>query len=164
MFRSYTYGELQLEEIPEKILDYVEKMKKYEVCPIITFGTDSQNFHYTKMVSVIVVTIPGHGGIFFYEVTNKERVVDVRNKLRMETNYSLELADRFISILENDEKFSELYLTASFSIHIDAGNSDRGKTRDLIPELVGWVKSMGFDCETKPASYAASSVANKLSK
>ena len=58
----------------------------------------------------------------------------------------------------------ELYLNSTFSIHVDAGNSDYGKTKELIPSLVGWIKSCGYDCEVKPDSFAASSVADKISK
>ena len=51
-----------------------------------------------------------------------------------------------------------------FSIHVDAGVSPHGKTRELIPELVGWIKSCGYDCETKPYSWVASCIADKISK
>ena len=37
-------------------------------------------------------------------------------------------------------------------------------TNKLINEIVGWITASGFDCEIKPQSFAASSVANKLSK
>ena len=38
------------------------------------------------------------------------------------------------------------------------------KTKELIPELVGWIKSCGYDCEVKPDSFVASSIADKISK
>ena len=43
-------------------------------------------------------------------------------------------------------------------------NSEKGKTRELIPELVGWVKASGYEAETKPESFVASCVADRLSK
>ena len=52
----------------------------------------------------------------------------------------------------------------AFSIHVDAGMNPHGKTKELIPELVGWIKSLGYDCETKPESWVASSVADRISK
>ena len=55
-------------------------------------------------------------------------------------------------------------MNCHFSIHIDAGHSNHGKTKDLIPELVGWIKSCGYDCEVKPDSFVASSIADKISK
>lgn len=163
MFTSATYGELELNEIPSKILDYYNKMKKYDTNFQIVVGTDSQNFDYTKIVSVICVICEGHGGIFFYKIQNVDRITNVRQKLHTETNLSLEIANELIAQLETDE-YAELFLNSTFTIHIDAGNSDKGKTKELIPELVGWVKSVGFDVEVKPDSYVASSIADKISK
>ena len=54
------------------------------------------------------------------------------------------------------------YTKYSFCIHVDAG--ENGKTKSVIPEIVGWVTSCGYDCVTKPKSYAASSIADKYSK
>ena len=69
MFKSQTYGNLELEQIPEKLMDYYNKNKDYNEPFEIIIGTDSQNFDQTKIVSVIVITCEGHGGIFFYEIT-----------------------------------------------------------------------------------------------
>ena len=63
-----------------------------------------------------------------------------------------------------EESYKDLYDNIFFSIHVDAGRSDKGKTKELIPELVGWIKACGYDCEVKPDSYAASSIADKISK
>ena len=49
-------------------------------------------------------------------------------------------------------------------IRDDAGNSRNGKTRELIPELVGWIKACGYDCSVKPDSFVASTIADRLSK
>jgi len=158
---SETYGKLKLEEIPEKIQEYYNKMKHYE-CPFrVIVGTDSQNFHDTKMVSVIAVYSEGHGGIFFYEIDRIDKISDVRKKLHTETGLSLNITDVLIDGLE---KYEDVFMNMSFSIHIDAGNSPHGKTKDLIPELVGWIKAVGYDCETKPYSWVASTIADKISK
>lgn len=163
MFISQTYGKLELNQIPDCILDYYNKMKSFE-CPIhIIVGTDSQNFSDTKMVIAIAVTCEGHGGIYFSEVTRKPRIQDVRLKLHTETNESLRVATELVNILEQ-EKYQELFLNTTFSIHIDAGKSDKGKTKELIPELIGWIKSCGYECEIKPNSFVASSIADKISK
>ena len=55
MFHSDTYGKLELSQIPDKITDYFNRMKHYDVPLQIIVGTDSQNFSDTKMVSVIAV-------------------------------------------------------------------------------------------------------------
>ena len=163
MFTSQTYGKVSLDKIPSKILDYYNKMSKYDSIFRIIIGTDSQNFSDTKMVSVIAVVCEGHGGIFFYKVHREPLIKDVRTKLHVETNESLEIASKLVEILEQPE-YEELYLNSLFSIHIDAGKSDKGKTKELIPELVGWIKACGYDCSIKPDSFAASSIADKISK
>ncbi len=163
MFKSQTYGDVELTQIPEKLKDWYEKNKHFESDFSIVIGTDSQNFSDTKMVSVITMICEGHGGIFFYEISHQDLIKDVRVKLHTETNTSLNLADNLIEILEQKE-YEELFLNCHFSIHIDAGHSTYGKTKDLIPELIGWIKACGYDCEVKPDSFAASSVADKISK
>lgn len=163
MFHSDTYGKVTLEQIPEKINDYFEKMKHYDVPLQVIIGTDSQNFSYTKMVSVIAVICEGHGGIYFYEISNIDRIKDVRVKLTKETEQSLELISKLTELFEN-EKYSALKENILMEIHVDAGYSDKGKTKELIPMLVGWIKACGYDCKVKPESYTASSIADRISK
>lgn len=163
MFKSNTYGTLELKEIPSKILNYMQKMKEYDIPLSITVGTDSQNFDKTKIVSVIAVTCEGHGGIFFYEINRIKKISDVRLKLTEETTRSLAIMTELVEILEKDE-YKELRENSTLAIHVDAGWSDKGKTKELIPMLVGWIKSCGYDCAIKPASYCASSIADRLSK
>jgi predicted RNase H-related nuclease YkuK (DUF458 family) len=124
-------------------------------------GTDSQNFDKTKLVSVIAVYCEGHGGIYFYEVTRINRIQDVRIKLHVETGESLKITTQLVDLLE---QYEELFLNTTLSIHVDAGLNPNGKTRELIPELVGWIKSCGYDCETKPESWVASTIADRISK
>ena len=164
MFNSYTYGQLNIEQIPDKLVEFYNSHKVFESDTNIVIGTDSQNFSDTKQVSVIAIICKGHGGIFFYEISRLPKIRDVRKKLHTETQSSLEIADKLVEILESDKRYEELYLNCNLSIHIDAGNSPTGRTRELIPELVGWVSSMGYDCRVKPLSFVASSIADKISK
>lgn len=164
MFISPTFGKLNTEDIPEKIRMFFDKHKQYDMPMQIIIGTDSQNFEHTKIVSVVAAICEGHGGIFFYEITRKPLISDVRTKLHEETNDSLQLAENLVEIMESNEKYEEMYLNCPISIHIDAGNSTKGKTRELIPELVGWIKACGYSCHVKPESYVASTIADRLSK
>ena len=150
MFKSPTYGMLHIEQIPDKILTFYMDHEKYDAPVHIIVGTDSQNFDDTKIVSVVAVICEGHGGIFFYEI--------------VETNDSLQVAETLVETMENDKKYEEMYLNCPIAIHVDAGNSRNGKTRELIPELVGWIKACGYDCSVKPDSFVASTIADRLSK
>ena len=164
MFTSPTYGKLNIQDIPEKIRIFFEKHEHYDAPVKIIVGTDSQNFDQTKVVSVIAVICEGHGGIFFYEVTRRALIRDVRTKLHTETNDSLKVAETLVEIMENDKKYEEMYLNCPIAIHVDAGNSRNGKTRELIPELVGWIRACGYDCSVKPDSFVASTIADRISK
>ena len=103
MWKSQTYGNLEINQIPEKIRDYYERNRHFGMPVHIIIGTDSQNFGYTKEVNVIAVTTEGHGGIFFYQIQNRKRITDVRRKLHTETADSLTIADELLDMLETDE-------------------------------------------------------------
>ena len=98
------------------------------------------------------------------EFVNKiNRINDVRMKLTEETTRSLNIMTQLVEIMEKDE-YKELRDNSTLAIHVDAGWSDKGKTKELIPMLVGWIKACGYNCEVKPNSFASSSIADKLSK
>ena len=130
MFRSYTYGEVNLKDLPEKLNDYFQKAKKFDSPIRIVVGTDSQNFSDTKMVTVVAIYCEGHGGIYFYEVSRISKIKDVRVKLHTETGESLRVAS---TLLDQLESYEELFMNSTLSIHIDAGFSPEGKTKELVP-------------------------------
>ena len=163
MFHTGSNRQIDFENIPDAIMEYYNRHRDITDVSIV-IGTDSQNFSDTKMVSVICVLASGRGGIFFYEISRIPLVRDVRRKLHIETNASLELASKLVEIFEGNEKYHAMYLDCPISIHVDAGNSPHGKTRELIPELVGWIRASGYEAETKPLSFVASCVADKISK
>lgn len=161
MFVSPTYGEVDFEKMIDIMRKFYDKHRDFGDFRVIV-GTDSQNFSDTKLVSAIVMQCEGHGGIYFYKVERIPRLSDVRYKLNYETQVSLHYADELLQAMaEIDE---ELFSSISFSIHVDAGNSERGKTKELIPSLVGWIHSCGYECQVKPESFAASTIANRISK
>lgn len=162
-WKSQTYGQLDMEEIPSKLLQFYNSHKVFGEPIEITIGTDSQNrSDYTKIVSVISIICKGHGGIFFHKTWYVDPIPSVKIKLEMETNISLDVARELLEKLEKD--FPEIYFNCPLSIHIDAGNAPYGKTKDLIPALIGWVHGMGYECEIKPNAWAASTVADRISK
>ena len=143
---------------------FYDEMKKFETPFQIVVGTDSQNFHDTKMVSVIACYKEGHGGIFFYEIDRINRITNVMQKLNTETSRSLEVMMQLAGELEEESRYKKMRENTLLSIHVDAGWSDKGKTKELIPGLVGWIRACGFEAKCKPESFAASSIADKISK
>ena len=90
-----------------------------------------------------------------------DKIKDIRTKLYTETQLSLDMTDK---LFEEFHKLDFAYDAdnISFCIHIDAGNG--GPSGQVIPEVVGYVHSMGYDCEVKPDSPIASCIADRISK
>lgn len=165
LFRSPTYGNVTMQQIADLLLNFYNRNQHYDTDFELVIGTDSQNHSSTtKIVNVISIICEGHGGIFFYHTQYIPVIKDIRTKLHEETNESLTIASDLVEILESDQKYEEMYLNTPIKLHIDAGNSDKGKTKFLINELVGWVAACGYIACVKPESYAASSIADKISK
>lgn len=164
MFLTGSNKPITLEKIPDALLNFYNKNKEKDSAMQIIIGTDSQNFDKTKMVSVIAMICEGHGGIFFYKTSHINRISNVRLKLQTETSDSLMLAAQLVDMLENNNTYEDMYNNCPISIHVDAGNSENGKTKALIPELVGWIKACGYNVKTKPDSFVASTIADRISK
>lgn len=164
MYISETYGKLNIEQIPEKLKDFYDKMKSYDTGIQIIIGTDSQTSHDTKIVNVIAIICEGHGGIYFYETSHVDKIMDLRQKLYKETELSLNAADRLLESIESEKKYEELFDNTTFTIHVDAGKTEKSKTRELIPAIVGWIKGQGYESCVKPDSFVASTIADRISK
>lgn len=167
MFKRGNGQEVSYSEMIKIIADYirVNPSASYD----ITVGTDSQTHKYCRMVEVIAVCRIGDGGIFFFRREDIPKIKVLKEKIIEETNRSIENAIGFIDTLQNellednidlDIMFDENRL--AFAVHADIGR--RGKTKELIKEICGWIEASGFEARIKPDSYAASGVANMLSK
>lgn len=151
---SPTYGKVSNEKMIKIIKNFISKSRHSTYN--ISVGTDSQNYDYTKTVMVVAVHRVGNGGIFFYDIKRVKKITNISQKLFYETSSSLEIATKLSAALQKEG------IDFGISIHVDAGQN--GQTSKLIPEIIGWIKACGFDCETKPNSYAASSIADKYTK
>ena len=163
MFRTAHGQRIEIAEIAQRIAKNMpaDPHAEYE----ITVGTDSQNFHETKMVEVVAIHKKGYGGTYFYNIEFIPRITNLRQKINEETSRSLTVANSILEPLEEclfaQGKLLD-DLNVSFQIHCDIGQV--GKTNTLIKEITSWVTSQGYICLIKPDSYAASGIANKYSK
>lgn len=152
--------EVKLGDLSVRLVNYInqEPDKEYD----IAIGTDSMTYDTTDFVLAVTIHRLHSGGIFFYKKMKHDRIKDLHQKLYAETGVSIDVA----SILIDDFKELGIDLAESnqihFHIHMDIG--DNGPTKELIQELAGWVNALGYDCEVKPDSYAASCIADKYSK
>lgn len=158
---SPTYGQVSIQEAAELIRQRVlANQGKYNVM----IGTDSQNFDKTKVVVVIALHHVGRGGIFFYDISHVRLMNNIGQKLLYETQLSLEYARHLVDAFEDMKETTGFNYEKelSLSIHVDAG--ENGPSRQVIPEIVGWVTACGYKVVVKPDSAAASAIANKYSK
>lgn len=143
-----------LEEIIKRINNFLSKAEGHNYT--IDIGTDSQNFHKTKMVTVICVHIQGKGGIFFYHTQWFRKIKSLREKIYKETELSLDCARILTDLFLDNDMLYEI------SVHADIG--EQGRTRELIREILGYINASGFNGYIKPEAWVASAVANRITK
>ena len=157
-FINPSKGEMTPSEMISEIADFIdeESASFYR----IVIGTDSQtrrNNGKTQVdfVTAIIVHRKGRGGKYYWRKEKKYKAPVLRDKIYIETQMSLELAQEIVPEIRQVISPSKYDL----EIHIDVGAL--GPTRDMIKEVVGMVNGNGFTAKTKPESWGASSVADK---
>jgi len=157
IFHSPTKGRLQLTKVVREISGFVSRdsQDKYQ----LIVGTDSNGDKRADFVTAVIVYRVGHGGRYFWKKTNGHKVYHtIRDRIYKEVALSLEIAQDLLAQLKSSMKSSQEF-NYDFQIHIDVGQN--GPTREMIKEVVGMVRGNGFKAKIKPASYAASHVADK---
>jgi uncharacterized protein len=155
-FNSITHGRLSKNEMFERVLNDLHLHKEEEI--VLTIGTDSQTHGKMKVVTVVCFHRVGKGGKFFYRTEYVEKSHSVREKLYLETQKSLELGKELTEFLFQNEMDFEII------IHVDMGSSKKGKTYELINEIMGWITAEGFTGYYKPEAGVASTIADRISK
>jgi predicted RNase H-related nuclease YkuK (DUF458 family) len=155
MFVSPSKGKMDLPEVVDDILAYVSKDMNYTYKLIV--GTDSHPCdNGACFVSAIIIHRLGKGARYFYN-RHQENVINMRQRIFLETSLSLELADQLTQCLKEHGRDD-----MKVEIHLDVGT--HGDTRDLIKEVIGMVVGSGFDACIKPNSCGASKVADKYTR
>ncbi|MCL4382478.1 MAG: ribonuclease H-like YkuK family protein [Patescibacteria group bacterium] len=153
-FNSFTFGTLSLAEVKEKVLKFMEERpeEKYRV----VIGSDSQakNGTETDFVSAIVIHRLGCGGIYFWQRKIEKKTYVLRQRIYQEATLSLALADKFLEQTKHDG-----ISRYDVEIHVDIG--EYGETKEMINEVVGMVRNLGYKVQIKPSSYGASKVADR---
>lgn len=154
MFHSPTYGNLNLSQVREKTLAFMEQgpEAKYR----IVIGTDSApgKKGTTDFVIALVVHRIGRGAIYFWKRIVEKKKLVLRQKIYQEAALSLEYAEKILNVFAHDG-----INRYDVEIHVDVGKF--GETREMISEVVGMIRGSGFLVKTKPESYAASTVADR---
>lgn len=163
-FHNPTVGKLNFNEVITEIFNYMAASpeKVYE----IVVGCDSSSDERPAFPVALVILRKGYGGRFFltkiqYGKSSKKRFYNWHQRVLEEVLLSCELALRFKEGI--GERLKKLTAPLNFEfqyIHADVG--DGGPTKDMIKEVVGLIKSSGFEAKIKPESFAASIVADRF--
>jgi len=151
-FNSPSGKSFSYEELVKELLFYIKSdpTEKYKV----VIGTDSANHGTTDFVSAIVVYRVGHGGRFFWRRVNQKKINSLRARIYQEVMISLKLAEEILFNLSQNKN-----INFDFEVHVDIGS--KGKTKEMLQEIIGMVRGSGFNVKTKPESYGASKVADR---
>ena len=131
----------------------------------VVVGCDSPSSEKPFFPIAIVILRKGFGGRFFlkkmhYPEEFLKRFVVWKNRILQEVYLSCELALLLREVLENINKELNYNFNYQFEyIHADVG--EHGKTKEMIKEVVGLIKSNGFEARIKPHSFAATVVADR---
>lgn len=162
-FFSPSKGDLSFDQVIGEIFGYMKESpeRSYEV----VVGADSPSSDKPFFPIAIVVLKTGFGGRFFlrkmhYSEEFLKRFVVWKNRILQEVYLSCELALLLREVLEKKSKELNYNFNYQFEyIHADVG--ERGKTKEMIKEVVGLIKSNGFEARIKPYSFAATVVADR---
>ncbi len=147
-FFNPTKGFLTFKETVKEINNYIQKEGRFEVI----VGCDSSSEIMPEFPVVIVVLKKGKGGRFFIKKTKYQtkKFYSTKERIMEEVFLSCKVA------LELKEK---LNFKDVFYIHADIG--ERGETRNMIKEVIGFIQGNGFRPKIKPESFAASVLADR---
>lgn len=154
IFHSPTHGEVNLEEIRNKVLQFMAASPKRHYQLVV--GSDSQpkNGYGVDFITAIIVHRQGEGGIYFWKRIVENKHLVLRDRIYQEATLSLTTADELLEAFKSDgiRKYD-------VEIHVDIGQT--GQTREMIAEVVGMIRGNGFTVKTKPDAYGASKVADR---
>jgi len=152
-FHSQTYGDLEYEEIIEKIALFIKADPNFKYKVIV--GTDSESRNKQgDFVTAIVVHRIGKGGIYFWRRQLLPNMVAIADRIAKETQLSIELAWRLRDTFQHNGLSGY-----EPEVHLDVGEG--GVTRDMIRWVTGMVLGSGLQYKIKPEAFAATKVADK---
>lgn len=164
-FRFYnpTLGDLDFQNVVDEVFGYIAE--KPDCLYEVVVGCDSSSDERPAFPVALVILRKGQGGRFFlakihYQEADK-KFYSFRQRILEEVYLSCGLALSFKEALKNKIDSSQKTFNYQFQyIHADVGVT--GPTREMIKEVVGLIKSNGFEAKIKPESFAASVVADRF--
>lgn len=162
-FRNPLGLEFSLESVAQEVYAFMHERPLYPYR--ITIGTDSERLSsgMADFVTAVVVHRVGNGGRYFWTRTKGGPYHTLRDRIIKEVFLSLEIGKNLFTAcsehLSLPGERDGLSPSWSFEVHADIG--ENGPTKDMIQEVLGMIRAYNFEPRMKPASYAASSVADR---
>jgi hypothetical protein len=143
-----------MNELRYYVLSFLQKDPNGESSLIV--GSDSQYYpgRGVEFVTAIIVYRKGFGGIYFWEKNIQQKQYVLRQRMYEEALMSLHTAETLLAAFEN-------YRISRYNIQIHVDIGPKGKTKDMIQEIVGMIRGNGYEVRIKPESYGASTIADK---
>ncbi|GAB7387226.1 ribonuclease H-like YkuK family protein [Bacillaceae bacterium] len=155
-FISPTYGKVSVQEMLAYIREYITEDQRADYKVII--GTDSQTSEKeTIFVTAVIIQRIGKGARFFYRRKRQRAFSELTHRIYKETELSLQVMESL-----QRSGASAIFGQWPVEVHLDVGQ--KGETRKLIQDIVGWVSSVGYTAKIKPHAYGASAVADRYTK
>ena len=146
-------NKISKKEMIKKIISFMEENNSYKYK--IAVGTDSVGSKKeVSFVTAVVVHRVGNGGRFFWKRKVIPNIYNLKNRIIQEAILSLKVGQEILAVLKT-YKLPEF----NFEIHVDIG--EKGKTKEMISEVIKMVHSYQFEPFIKPNSFAASNVADR---
>ena len=153
-FISPSKGKMLINEMFEDILQFMRRHPKDRYRLIV--GTDSQPGNETCFVTAVIIHREGKGAKFYYRRSFNKTPFTLRHRIFEEASRSLEMAGKVIDYL------AQILPELTIEIHVDIG--EKGRTRELIQQVVSMINMNGFLAKIKPYSYGATKVADRFTK
>jgi uncharacterized protein len=156
-FMNPTKGALTLEQVVDDMIQFVENAPAEPYRVII--GSDSQNHPgkgTTTFVTAIIIHRVGKGARYYFHRLQQRAVRSLRQRIYTEALLSLETCGELTRLLHERQREWNL------EVHVDVG--EKGATKSLIKEVVGWITQSGYQATIKPDSFGASKVADRYTR
>ena len=140
---------------------FLDSLYKNEFQKKIIVGCDSQVVdNRITFITTVVILYIGHGGVFFYNKDNVQfcsKYLSMQNRLFQETYRSVEIAKIVDDLLKNTQYCVE-------QIHCDLNSNNKYRSNKAVAMCIGFICGNNYKPIIKPDSYAASSVADSLTR
>lgn len=153
-FISPTYGSMSFSAVVGSITDYIEAQPEFKYKVIVGSDSEVENDGHVDYVTAVAVHRVGAGGIYFWQKNIGEKCFTLRERIYNEALMSMDFAKKLLPAFH-----AQNILELGLEIHVDIGT--KGETRLMINEIIGMVRSSGFQVKTKPDSFGASKVADR---